>query len=68
MNTGSGYGLLYDGTKAHSAAKLHTAMLETHSLADGAHTANVVLNGKVKVLFKIAGDWGNLGIILLNEP
>ena len=42
--------------QAHSLAKLHTAVLETHSPADGAQSDNV-LNCKIKVLFKITISW-----------
>ena len=39
--------------QAHSPAELHTAVLETHSRADGTQPGNVVLNCKIKFLFEI---------------
>ena len=39
--------------QTHSRAKLHTAVLEKHSPADGTQPGNVVLNCKFKVLFNI---------------
>ena len=43
----------FNGNKASSPAKMHTAVLETHSPADGTQPSNVVLNCNLKVLFKI---------------
>ena len=39
--------------QAHRPAKLHTAVLETHSPVDGTQPGNVASNCKIKVLLKV---------------
>ena len=39
--------------QAHSLAKLHTAVLEAHSPADGIQPGSIVLNGRTRILYKI---------------